>query len=190
MANKSGYGIRVGSGVFCEAWGHVSPDKRYVPPRSGLTKAQRDAIYYAKHADEINEARRVQHREVAIRRELEDAAAGRWETVPPCGGDCLQCPYNDGCRYADWEEKAAEEKARQNPRRAEFERAKERYHTDPEYRDRRLETYKKSRRRRLWIKIGMPPEDFEQAYADGTYDAIMEARRHAPRKKTAGQDKK
>lgn len=59
------------------------------------------------------------------------------EVLPPCGGDCENCPYDDGCRYPDFD--AAQDVERWPGLRVKqryAERRKERMKADPAYAER------------------------------------------------------
>lgn len=165
-------------------WGKIQP-----PPRqkSGLTKKERDARRYAENKDDINAARREKRRCEAIEREMaEEYHPSFWP--PPCGGDCENCPYDDGCRFADWEDqererrRTAKQKAknkRSNDRKA------QRRRDDPVYRQDINQKAVRRSWRKKWLAAGLPAEAFDAAYESGEYLHLVG--RKAKRKMTPEQ---
>lgn len=98
--------------------------------------------------------------------------------LPPCGWACQEddgiCPYDDECRYPDWEEeqlerlKAEREKARMDRHHA---KERERMRTDPEFRAKR-NAYKNA-----WKRAKRASETPEERAARLAKDAAYRARK-------------
>lgn len=58
-----------------------------------------DKRYYDSHKDVISAKARRKYRE---ENPVESRVTTRLKPPPPCGEDCMNCPYEDGCHYADW----------------------------------------------------------------------------------------
>lgn len=129
--------------------------------------------YWAKYGDQINAERRVKR---------QNAAAGKVRQQytlppPPCGGDCENCPWDDGCRYPGWDEQHQPTK---NQRA--YQARKQRMAEDPQYRAKRAAA-KKAAEEKSKQRMAVDPE----------YAAKIKAQRHEiymrRREKVAAQKK-
>ena len=94
--------------------------------------------YAAKNADRLNKLRREKYDPPLelIRPDARPLNAAK-EVLPPCGSDCENCPYDDGCRYPDFD--AQQDAKRETKRICDkryAERRKERIRNDPVYAER------------------------------------------------------
>lgn len=84
--------------------------------------------YRAAHADEIN--RRHREKYCPSMERLRLLPPPKTIPPPPCGGDCENCPWDDGCRYPNWDE---EHTPKPRNREKEYACRKARIENDPDY---------------------------------------------------------
>lgn len=89
---------------------------------------------------------------------------------PPCGVDCENCPWDNGCHYPDWEDEL-ERKRERNRRKAQAYRArkKDRRNQGLAFDAREKERLRQNRKKYFtkvrFVKKGGAPEDFERQLA-------------------------
>lgn len=130
----------------------------------------RDAVsdyfrdYRARNREKINERFRTKYDP-----SLETLFPGRQpgnafkEQPPPCGGDCRNCPYDEGCRYPDWDAMLDKKReAKREGRQRYAVKRRERMAADPEYAEReraKARNYTRAYRQRKKALMGVKRKD-------------------------------
>lgn len=172
-------GIRVGQYVLTSEWG-TKPAWNKKPPGSppppSSTKEYRkewrsqnkDKIrgYHLKYAPPLSEMV-LGYVPMNARKDA---------PPPPCGGDCENCPFDDGCRYPDDLEDVyvapnGRKQSRENRRRANqshYEKQKAMMAADPDFaafvHEKRKKKDAKARAKNRFVKAGGTPEEFEKKW--------------------------
>lgn len=111
---------------------------------------KRTRQWKAEHRDQINATQRRKRMKAQ-----RDTPPPPPRDAPPCGGDCENCPWDDGCHYEDWE---APPKWRRD-----YQQLRRKMEEDPEYADhKRTLANERNRRYRVHQKQRMA-DDSEYA---------------------------
>lgn len=90
----------------------------------------------------------------------------RTDKVPPCGGDCRNCPYNS-CQYPHWDDGKSKPYNREAGRAA-YARYKQRLKEDPDlmarYNASKKRSAEKFRAKQRYVKQGGDPNEFERVW--------------------------
>lgn len=181
-------GILIGSTVFMEDWGTKRRKGRSVTPKEDKKAYMKEYMpaYRESHRPEL---RRNYRKCMPPLGELVPGYvplnAAKESPPPACGGDCENCPYDDGCHYPGWDKeneefyispsgKRTSREARRRGNKAYDARQKEKRKTDPELDEREKAKNRrysaKNRAKVKFVKAGGTPARFETLWekAGGT----------------------